>query len=84
MEVTWFKRIQHKEEFIEINIVVKDDWNNCKTLGNVAASAWVCVYDKTGKHVVEDFEPNYWEYIDKENAANNINKKTFYMTKHGV
>lgn len=85
LETTWFKRIRHKGKFIEINIVIKEDWNDLNTLGQVVASAWVCVYDnKTQSYVVESFEPDYWEYIDEENPLNTVNKNTFYRIKNEI
>lgn len=77
MEVTWIKHIKHKGKYIEINIVVNDNWND-ENLGKVSASAWVCVYNKMGNHIIDEFEPDYWAYIDEENPSNNTNKSQFY------
>lgn len=79
LELTWMKRIPHKGKHIVINIVVKDDWNDCGTLGKVAASAWVCVYDKRRAQIIEQFEPGFWAYIDEEDASNNVDKNSFYI-----
>ena len=79
LELTWFKHIRHKGKHIVINIVVKDDWSDYETLGSVAASAWVCVYNKQRTEVIEQFEPDFWAYVDEENASNNVDKNSFYF-----
>jgi hypothetical protein len=48
------------------------------TLGKVVASAWVCVYDKSNKNIVNEFEPDNWSYIDETNLSNSTNKINFY------
>lgn len=79
LELTWMKQIRHKSKHIVINIVVKDDWNDCETLGKVTASAWVCVYDKWRTRIIDQFDPDFWAYIDEENASNNVDKSAFYF-----
>jgi len=78
LEVTWEKRICHKDKYMIINVVVKDDWNDWETLGQIVASAWVCICDKTHINIIEGFEPDYWSYIDEETPTNNTDKNIFY------
>lgn len=79
LEDIWFKVIRHKGYKIELNITVADDWNEMEELGKVVASAWVCVYDlKDKRHVIEQFEPDCWLYIDEANDSNRICRGTFY------
>lgn len=77
LEVTWIKHIRHKGKYIEISIVVNDDWND-DNLGKVSASAWVCVCNQKRKQIIDEFEPDFWAYIDEENPCNNTNKSIFY------
>lgn len=77
LEVTWVKHIRHKGKYIEISIVVNDDWND-ENLGKVSASAWVCIYNKKRNLIIDEFEPDFWAYIDEENPCNNTNKSIFY------
>jgi hypothetical protein len=77
-EIIWFKRIRHKGKYMTINMAIKDDWNDLESLGKVAASPWVCVYDKSHRFVVDEFEPDKWSYVDEENAANNSNQNVYY------
>lgn len=79
LEITWFKKIRHKGKSIILNIVLKDDWNDYEILGNVAASVWVCVYNKRRKQIIDEFEPDYWSYLDEECPRNNIDKRSFYL-----
>lgn len=78
LEVTWIKHIRHKGTYIEINIVVNDNWND-ENLGKVSASAWVCIYNKKSNQIIDEFEPDFWAYIDEECSSNNVNKHTFYI-----
>ena len=78
LEITWEKRIRHRGKHMIINIVIKDDWNDMSTLGKVVASAWVCVYDKSSKTIVNEFEPDNWSYIDEADPSNSTNKIDFY------
>lgn len=78
LEITWVKRILHKGKFIELSIVVNDDAYSVNE-GKVVASAWVCVYDlKDKRHVIEQFEPDKWSYIDEPDSANDVSKEMFY------
>jgi hypothetical protein len=78
LEIIWLKRIRHKGKYMVINITIKDDWNDMESLGKVTASPWVCVYDKSHRFVVDEFEPDKWSYVDEENAANNSNQNVYY------
>ena len=78
LEITWEKSISYNGKNMIINIVIKDDWNDMSTLGKVVASAWVCVYDKSSKTIVNEFEPDNWSYIDETNLSNSTNKINFY------
>lgn len=78
LEIIWEKRIRHRGKHMIINIVIKDDWNDMSTLGKVVASAWVCVYDKSSKTIVNEFEPDNWSYIDEADPSNSTNKIDFY------
>lgn len=81
IEITWVKRIRHKGKYIELNIVVNDDASDPNE-GKVAASAWVCVYDLSDRLTVMDqFEPDSWEYIDECDVRNSVSKETFYDTR---
>lgn len=78
IEITWVKSIRHKGKYIELSIVVNDDAYDVNE-GKVAASAWVCVYDlKDKRHVIEQFEPEKWSYIDEADSKNSVTKETFY------
>lgn len=80
IEITWVKRIRHKGRYLELSIVLDDDAYDVNE-GKVVASAWVCVYALNDKqHVIEQFEPEYWSYIDEVNSGNNVSKDTFYET----
>lgn len=78
IEITWVKRIRYNGKCIELNIVVNDDAydaNECK----VAASAWVCIYAQSDRRtIIDQFEPDSWEYIDECDERNNVSKETFY------
>ena len=78
IETTWLKRSKHRGKYMIINVVVKDDWNDMDTLGSVAASAWVCVYDKPHQEIIDEFEPDKWIYVDEENPINTVHKSDFY------
>ena len=78
IEITWEKRIRHKGMYIELSIVINDDAYDANE-GKVVASAWVCVYDlKDDRHVIEQFEPEKWSYIDEADSRNSVTKETFY------
>ena len=78
IEITWVKHIRHKGKYIELSIVVNNDAYDANE-GKVVASAWVCVYAlKDKRHVLEQFEPDKWSYIDETDSANNVCKETFY------
>ena len=62
LEVTWEKRIRHRGKHMIISIVLKDNWNDWKTLGQVVASAWVSVYDISDRVIINQFEPDYWSF----------------------
>lgn len=78
LEVTWEKRIRHRGKHMIISIVLKDNWNDWKTLGQVVASAWVSVYDISDRVIINQFEPDYWSFVDEEFPANNTDKNNFY------
>lgn len=79
IEITWVKRIRHKGNHIELNIVLNDDAYDANE-GKVVASAWVCVYVLTDrKHAIDQFEPDCWSYIDEEESSNSTCKGTFYV-----
>lgn len=78
IEITWVKRIRHKGKYLELSIVVNDDAYDGNE-GQVVASAWVCVYAlKDKQHVIEQFEPEKWSYIDETDSRNSVTKETFY------
>lgn len=78
IEITWVKRIRHKGKYIEINIVINDDVYDANE-GKVVASGWVCVYAlRDRRHVIDQFEPDCWLYIDEENESNTTCRGTFY------
>ena len=56
----------------------RNDW---KTLGQVVASAWVSVYDISDRVIINQFEPDYWSFVDEECPANNTDKNNFYKQK---
>ena len=78
LEVTWEKRIRHRGKHLIISIVLKDNWNDWKTLGQVVASAWVSVYDISDRVIINQFEPDYWSFVDEEFPVNNTDKNNFY------
>lgn len=82
LEVTWEKRIRHKGKHMKINIVLKEDWNDWETVGQVVASAWICIYDRFEREIVDEFEPDYWAFTDEENPTNNTDKNNFYIKEH--
>lgn len=77
LEVTWEKRIRHKGKHMLVNIVLKDDWNDWRTIGQVVASAWICIYNRIEKEIIDQFEPDYWSFIDEENPTNNTDKNNY-------
>lgn len=78
IEITWVKRIRHRGKHIELSIVVNDDAYDANE-GKIVASAWVCVYDmKDKRHVIEQFEPEKWSYIDEADLRNSVTKEAFY------
>lgn len=78
IEITWVKHIRHKDKYIELSIVVNDDAYDTNE-GKVVASAWVCVYAlKDRLHVIEQFEPEKWAYLDEADSRNSGTKDTFY------
>lgn len=77
LEVTWEKRIRHKGKHMLVNIVLKDDWNDWRTIGQVVASAWICIYNRIEKEIIDLFEPDYWSFIDEENPTNNTDKNNY-------
>lgn len=84
IEITWVKRIRHEGKHIELSIVLNDDAYDANE-GKVVASAWVCVYDmKDERHVIEQFEPEEWSYIDEADSRNSVDKETFYTKQSRV
>ncbi|MBQ0015205.1 MAG: hypothetical protein KBS82_07810 [Oscillospiraceae bacterium] len=77
LEVTWEKRIRHKGKHMLVNIVLKDDWNDWRTIGQVVASAWICIYNRFEREIIDHFEPDYWSFIDEENPTNNTDKNNY-------
>lgn len=77
LEVTWEKRIRHKGKHMLVNIVLKDDWNDWRTIGQVVASAWICIYNRFEREIIDQFEPDYWSFIDEENPTNNTDKNNY-------
>lgn len=79
LEITWVKRIRHKGKFIELSIVIDDDAYSPNE-GRVVASAWVCVYTRRDcRHIIAQFEPDAWSYIDECDPGNNVCKDSFYV-----
>lgn len=77
IEITWVKRIRHKGKYMELSIVVNDDAYDANE-GKVVASAWVCIYAlKDKRHVIEQFEPEKWSYIDEADSRNCVSRETF-------
>lgn len=78
IEITWVKRIRHKGKYMELSIVVNDDAYDANE-GKVVASAWVCVYAlKDKRHVIEQFEPEKWSYVDEADSRNDVSRETLY------
>lgn len=82
LEETWIKTIEHNGKRLCVSIVIKDDWNEPETLGNVVASGWVCVYD-ANDNMLCDFEPEWWAYIDEDEPEKSVNKETYYNVIRG-
>jgi len=78
LEIIWLKRIRHKGKYMVINIAIKDDWYDMEALGMVTASPWICVYDKSRRFIVDEFEPDEWSYVDGVKSSNSTTKKAYY------
>lgn len=80
VEITWLKHIRHGGKEMELTIVINDDAYDSDE-GKVVASAWVSVYqrlDRCHHKPIDQFEPDYWAYIDECDERNSMSKETFY------